>query len=394
MKVPLFSPLAQNEPLAEELQKAFQNVLKSGYFILGPEVAGMEREAAAHLGADHAVGVSSGTDALLIALMALGVGAGDEVIVPSFTFFATAGVVKRLGAKPVFADVCPACYQIQPADVQRLISDKTKAIIPVHLFGHTADVDGIRQVVDGRPISIVEDVAQSMGAVTGGRFAGTIGELGCFSFFPTKNLGGFGDGGLVTTQDAELAEKIRRLRNHGMHPKYYHSEVGGNFRIDALQAALLRIKLPHLDQYLSARRFNAQRYLSELSQHPAVESAGYACGHDCACELEKNDAAILLPMTRCGQEPTWNQFTIRVRNGKRNALREFLLEHDIGAEIYYPVPLHRQECFAAYMPSEPLSHTELLCEEVLSLPVYPELKSGQLAYVIETIQGWLDQTTA
>jgi dTDP-4-amino-4,6-dideoxygalactose transaminase len=391
MTVPLFSPLAQNESLAAELQEKFEQVLASGYFILGPEVEAFESECAAYLGASHAIGVSSGTDALLIALMALDIGPGDEVIVPSFTFFATAGVVTRLGATPVFADVCPACYQIQPQEVSRLLSAKTRAVIPVHLFGHAADVVGIQQVVSGKDIAVVEDVAQSMGAQAGGRMAGTIGDVGCFSFFPTKNLGGFGDGGLVTTEDAALAEKVRRLRNHGMHPKYYHAEVGGNFRLDALQAALLRIKLPHLDGYLQRRQRNAEYYLSGLSalEGVAVNSTA-ACGPDCTCPREAGaDALIGLPMTRQGQQPAWNQFTIRVKNGKRDELREFLMEAGIGAEVYYPVPLHEQQCFATDRPEGELVNTKVLSEEVLSLPVYPELELSQIDEVIRKISDWL-----
>jgi len=386
MKVPLFSPLAQNEPLGTELQAKFQSVLESGYFILGPEVEGFEAEVAGYLGLEHAVGVSSGTDALLIALMALGIGAGDEVIVPSFTFFATAGVVQRVGAVPVFADVCPSCYQIRPEEVERLITEKTRAVIPVHLFGHAADVSLIQKVVAGKDIAVVE-----VGVKASGSYGGTIGDLGCFSFFPTKNLGGFGDGGLVSTRSAELAEKVRRLRNHGMHPKYYHAEAGGNFRLDALQAALLRIKLPYLSSYLAARQQNAEYYLAELCKHERIEMNDDDC-----CQGEDNDyvdpdAAILLPMTAAEQQPTWNQFTVRVRGGKRDALREYLMEHGVGAEVYYPVALHQQACFSAHKSQEPLSNTELLCEEVLSLPVYPELDSHQMDHVIETVLGWVDR---
>ncbi len=391
MKVPLFSPLAQNQSLATELQSTFQSVLESGYFILGPEVEAFEAEVAAYLGAAHAVGVSSGTDALLVALMALDIGPGDEVIVPSFTFFATAGAVQRVGATPVFADVCPACYQIQPAIVERLMTEKTRAVIPVHLFGHAAEVQKIAAVVAGRNIAVVEDVAQAMGAKVAGAYAGTVGTFGCFSFFPTKNLGGFGDGGMVTTQDAALAEQVRRLRNHGMYPKYYHHEVGGNFRIDALQSALLRKKLPHLDEYLQLRKQNAERYLVGLSSldRVAVNQAAN-CGCDCACVASAAEgAALLLPMVRPDQEQTWNQFTVRVMGGKRDALLEYLQAHGIGAEVYYPVALHQQQCFAAYRPVAPLPHTEQLCQEVLSLPVYPELQPEQIDYVIDKITDWL-----
>ncbi|MEM6883775.1 MAG: DegT/DnrJ/EryC1/StrS family aminotransferase [Verrucomicrobiota bacterium] len=389
MKVPLFSPIAQNDPLATELQAKFKAVLESGYFILGPEVEGFESEAADYLGAEHAIGVSSGTDALLIALMALGIGPGDEVIVPSFTFFATAGVVQRVGATPVFADVCLSCYQLKPEEVERRITEKTKAVIPVHLFGHAADLTEIQNVVSDKDIAMVEDVAQSMGVKVGGNYGGTMGDIGCFSFFPTKNLGGFGDGGLVTAQDVKLAEKLRRLRNHGMHPKYYHAEVGGNFRLDALQAALLRIKLPHLDIYLAGRQKNAEYYLEHLPYSDRVIINTGKCCHDAGSD-NGSQAAILLPLVASGQVPTWNQFTIRVRGGKRDALREYLMEHGVGAEVYYPVPLHQQECFTEYLPKGALPNTELLCDEVLSLPVYPELHTDQLDHVIQTIHNWVN----
>ncbi|MEM1158620.1 MAG: DegT/DnrJ/EryC1/StrS family aminotransferase [Verrucomicrobiota bacterium] len=390
MKVPLFSPAVQNDLLAADLKAKFHEVLESGYFILGGEVESFEREAGEYLGAEYAIGVSSGTDALLVALMALGIGPGDEVIVPAFTFFATAGVVQRVGATPVFGDVCLSCYQIRPEEVERRISEKTKAVIPVHLFGHAADLTEIQKVLSGRKIAIIEDVAQSMGVQVSGRHGGTVGDLGCFSFFPTKNLGGFGDGGMVTTQNADLAEKVRRLRNHGMHPKYYHAEVGGNFRLDALQAALLRIKLPHLDAYVAARQSNAEYYMERLPQAERIMvNSGQCCHDDGSDSAEQVD--ILLPLVASGQVPTWNQFTVRVQHGKRDALHRHLIEHGVGAEVYYPVPLHQQQCFAAYRQEGALLCTELLCSEVLSLPIYPELEPAQLDYVIETVHAWVKQ---
>ena len=390
MKVPLFSPREQNAALADELKQRFGNVLDSGTFILGNEVEAFEHEVADYLHVNHAVGVSSGTDALLIALMAAGIGSGDEVVVPSFTFFATAGAVQRLGARPVFADVCPACYQMMPDEVERSISERTRAIIPVHLFGQAAPANDIVSLAQKRGIQVIEDVAQAMGAKIGSLYAGVWGNFGCFSFFPTKNLGGFGDGGAVTTNDAQLADQLRRLRNHGMHPKYYHSAVGGNFRLDAIQAALLRVKLPQLDDYLSLRKGHADRYRRRLGEHSQIVTDGIACG-SCSCRKARSAEGIIsLPVVRDGQEPTWNQFTIRVHQGRRDALKQYLSDQGVASEIYYPVPLHMQECFRGDQEALSLPHTEQLCSEVLSLPVYPELKEAQIDFVIDTILAWVD----
>ena len=316
---------------------------------------------AAYCGAEHAVGCASGSDALLLALMALGVGPGDEVIVPSFTFFATASAVWRLGAKPVFADIRPDTFNLDPADVLYKITTATKAIIPVHLFGQCAEMDEIRQIATAaRGIPIIEDACQAIGAEYRGRRAGSIGTTGCFSFYPTKNLGGFGDGGLITTNDAELAAKLRVLRDHGQQPRYYHHFVGLNSRLDALQAAVLSVKLPQLDEWAAARRAACGAVRDGVRQPRARRRR--------SSRRRRPTAA----------DHVWNQYTVRVTDGRRDALQKYLAERKIGSAIYYPVPLHLQKCFAAlgYEPGS-LPVTEQACREVLSLPVYPELTAAE-----------------
>ena len=280
MSVRLLDVNAQNLPLADELRSAFERVLTSGMFIMGPEVTAFEEESARAVEAKYAIAVSSGTDALLLALMAMEIGPGDEVLVPTFTFFATAGCVSRTGATPVFVDVCPICFNLDAADARAKITPRTRAIIPVHLFGQCADMDSINALAREHNLRVIEDAAQSMGARYRGRSCGTIGDAGVFSFFPSKNLGGFGDAGMLVTNDHEFAARARRLRNHGMEPKYFHHEIGGNFRIDALQAALLRVKLPHLPAYSAARAANAVFYRGALGALPGVVSADAA---DCRC---------------------------------------------------------------------------------------------------------------
>lgn len=389
MDVPLFSPLAQNRALADEFLEAFSRISESGQFILGREVECFEREVAEWHGMSGAVGVSSGTDALLVALMAEGIGPGDEVIVPSFTFFGTAGVVARLGATPVFVDVCPDCFLLQPDTVARAVTRRTRAVIPVHLFGQACDVPGIREALGGNTAVVIEDAAQAMGARWGQQRVGGLGDWGAFSFFPTKNLGGFGDGGMVLTSDPGRAETARWLRNHGMHPRYVHEQVGGNFRLDALQAALLRVKLPEVEGYLRRRQENVNYYLEGLGDHHLVRPGSSA---SCAClECGQDDyrGRILLPRLQRGQTPAWNQFTIRIRDGRRDELKKHLAEQGIGSEIYYPLPLHQQPCFKLFNNGAPLPHTETLCTEVLSLPVYPELLPDQMDHVIRAINEWL-----
>ncbi|MFL3666946.1 MAG: DegT/DnrJ/EryC1/StrS family aminotransferase, partial [Verrucomicrobiota bacterium] len=313
ISVPLLDLSAQNQQLAAELKAAFARVLDSSQFILGPEVAGFESVAAESVGAKHAIGVSSGTDALLLSLMTLGIGPGDEVLCPSFTFFATAGAIARIGATPVFVDSVDTDFNIDLVDAERRVTGKTKAIIPVHLFGQSADMGAVQRLAKAHRLAVLEDAAQSMGTTFGGQKVGTMGELGAFSFFPSKNLGGFGDGGMITTNDADLAKRARILRVHGGEPRYYHKVIGGNFRMDPLHAALLGIKLSYFPGYLAKRRANAAQYLERLAQ----------CGHVA-------EGRMVLPTEIVGRSHTWNQFTLRVLNGKRDALQSHLAANNIG----------------------------------------------------------------
>ena len=367
--VPLLDLNQQNQPLAAELKDTFARVLDSSQFILGPEVTEFERQVAAGVGATHAIGVSSGTDALLLSLMALDIGPGDQVLCPSFTFFATAGSVSRTGATPVFVDSLDDDFNLDLEDAARRVTDKTKAIIPVHLFGQAADMDAVQRLASAHDLMVLEDAAQSMGTQFGEKKAGTMGDLCAFSFFPSKNLGGFGDGGMITTNDDALAERVRILRVHGGAPKYYHKAIGGNFRLDPLQAALLRAKLGHLPVYIAKRRANAATYLERLAESTPVR-----------------EGRLLLPSEISGRTHTWNQFTLRVTNGKRDALMEHLAANQIGSAIYYPVPLHRQECFSNLAGVEArLPICEKMADEVLSIPIYPELSTEQIDHVINTI---------
>ncbi len=368
MPVPLLDLNRQNLALHAELTAAFERVLASGHFIMGPEVEALEKECAAFLGVKHAITVSSGTDAILVALMALGIGPGDEVLCPAFTFFATAGCIARVGATPVFADVDPVTFNLDPADAAKRITPRTKAIIPVHLFGQSAEMAKLMVLAHEHRLAVIEDAAQSLGARYRERCCGTIGDVGTFSFFPSKNLGGFGDGGLVATNRDDLAEKIRLLRTHGAKPKYYHKVVGGNFRLDALQCALLRVKLPHLPAYIAARQRNAAAYTEQLSALPGVAQAGTPTAAT---------ARLVLPVEQHPCTHIWNQFTLRVPGaGRRDALKQHLTAAGIGTEIYYPLPLHRQECFAHLSPVV-LPVAEQLASEVLSLPIFPELQNEQ-----------------
>jgi len=384
MPVPLLDVNAQNHPLEQELSGAFARVLHSGRFILGEEVDAFEAECAAFIGAEHAVSMSSGTDALLAALMVSGIGPGDEVLCPAFTFFASAGSIARTGAIPVFCDVCPITFNLDPASALERLTPRTKAIMPVHLFGQAADMDAIRAFALEHHLKIIEDVAQSIGATYHGMGCGTLGDSGCFSFFPSKNLGGFGDGGLVTTRDAELAERLRRIRNHGMHPRYYHASVGANFRMDALQCALLRVKLRHLGDYTSGRAANANYYMDRMSKLPGIVQAG-------ASDIATT-ARIILPSAGAHGRHVWNQFTLRVAGeGRRDALKGHLAAHGIGCEIYYPVALHQQQCFQL-LPDHAIRAcpvSESLTREVLSIPVYAELTRTQLDEVVSVIADWL-----
>jgi dTDP-4-amino-4,6-dideoxygalactose transaminase len=363
--VPLLDLQAQYRPIRDEILRAITRVCDDQRFIMGPEVDALERELAEMLGASHAVAVSSGTDALLAALMAFGIGPGDEVITPTYSFFATAGCVARVGATPVFADIDPVTFNVDPAAIERALTPRTRAILPVHLYGLCAAMDPILAIARRAGVPVIEDAAQAIGATTNGRQAGTMGAVGCFSFFPSKNLGAFGDGGLITTNDAALAAELRLLRNHGMEPKYYHSKIGGNFRLDALQAAVLRVKAPHLAGWTAARRRNADRYRALCIE--------YGLG-----------SAVELPIEPDGDFHIYNQFVIRAAD--RDALRAHLASRRVATEIYYPVPFHRQACFAA--PGRtwpPFPVADRAAATSLALPIYGELTIDQQRHVVASI---------
>jgi dTDP-4-amino-4,6-dideoxygalactose transaminase len=387
MNVNLLDLKPQNAALEPELQEAFMRVLRSGHFILGPEVERFERALADFTGAKHALGVSSGTDAILLALMALEIGPGDEVLCPSFTFFATAGGVARVGAKPVFVDSCPICFNLDLRDAARRVTPRTKAILPVHLFGQTADMDGVLALAREHGLRVIEDAAQAMGATYRGKQAGTMGDFGTFSFFPTKNLGALGDAGAVVTNDPALFQRAKILRMHGMEPKYFHQVVGGNFRLDALQAALLSVKLPHFNGYTAARRRNAALYTDRLSSIPGVEIAQAADGGCAHGGSANSNARLILPAAYPHNGHIWNQYTLRViGSGRRDALRAHLTSRGVGSEIYYPLPLHEQACFASlgHRPDDfPWAHR--LAGEVMSLPIYPEIPAEQIEQVCAVI---------
>jgi len=370
--VPLLELRRQYAELRDEIRAAIDRVCDGQGFILGPEVTAFEWEVADLCDVRHGIGVSSGTDALLVALMAAGVGAGDEVITTSYSFFATAGVIARLGAVPVFVDIDPASFNIDPVAATAAIGERTRAIVPVHLFGRTAESDPFLAEARRRGIAVVEDAAQSLGArEADGTPARLRGDSGCFSFFPSKNLGGFGDGGMVVTDDDELAASLRQLRAHGARRKYHHDRVGGNFRLDALQAAVLRVKLPHLDRWVDARCRNAARYRALFAD------AGLG-------------DVITLPGDTRGH--SYNQFVIRAE--RRDELQAHLGEHGIGTAIYYPVPLHLQECFQGLGYAEgDLPESEAAAKESLAIPIYPELEEAQQAYVVDRIAEFCEART-
>ena len=370
MKVPLLDLGRQYEKLQEEIEDALIGVARSGRYVLGPEVEALEGELADYLGAKHTLGVSSGSDALIVALTALGVGPGDEVITTPYSFFATAGAIVRLGARPVFVDIEADSYNLDPEKLESAMTSKTKAVLPVHLYGRLADMDAILEVSGGREVPVVEDAAQAIGAKNGeDRAAGTLGALGCFSFFPSKNLGAFGDGGLVAANDSELYEKCRILRGHGAKPKYYHALVGGNFRLDPIQAAVLRVKLPHLDGWSAARKENADRYRLLFAENSSAM-----------------EGRVFLPKEGSGRH-IYNQFVIRAE--RRNELKASLARRGIGTEIYYPLPLHMQECFKSLGHGEgDFPESEKAAMESLALPIFPELKDEEAAYVVESIAAF------
>lgn len=357
MRVPLLDLKAQYALIRNDIRAAVDGVFESQQFILGPTVEALEKRLAQYCGAKHAVGMASGSDALLASLMALGIGAGDEVICPTFSFFATAGAIARTGAKPVFLDVESQGLNLDVRRLEAAMTPRTKAIVPVHLFGQLAEMEPLLEIARARKLAVVEDAAQAIGARRNGKPAGAWGDLACFSFFPSKNLGGAGDGGLVVTDRDDLAAKLRILRDHGQHPRYHHSVVGGNFRLDALQAAVLSAKLPYLEKWHAGRRTNAERYGRLLAGTP-----------------------VKTPVVLPGNESIFHQYTIRAP--RRDDLQKFLTDAGVGTAIYYPVPLHLQECFAnlGYVPGA-LPVSEQAAHEVLSLPIYPELTGEQIDYV-------------
>jgi dTDP-4-amino-4,6-dideoxygalactose transaminase len=387
MQVPLLDLKGQYAPLRAKIEQAIREVCDEQRFVLGPRVAELEESVAEYCGTKHALGVSSGTDALLLALMALEIGPGDEVITSPFTFFATAGVIARLGARPFFCDIDPATFNLDPAAVRAAIEERCeprgdrlvnratggtlKALMPVHLYGQTADLDAFMKIARAHRLAIVEDAAQAIGAaLPDGRRAGSVGDVGCLSYFPTKNLGAFGDAGMCVSNDAALHERMRILRVHGGEPKYYHAFIGGNFRLDELQAAVLVIKLKHLDDWTRARQRNADHY-------------------DALLREAKLGDAVQVPARVPGARHIFNQYVIRARH--RDELRAHLAARGVGTEIYYPVPLHAQQCFAylGHVP-EDFPEAQQAAEEVLALPIYPELTAEQREYVVLQIVDFSD----
>ncbi len=375
--VQLLNLKAQYATIRDEVRAAIDRVLESQVFILGPEVAALEQEVAAYSQCAYGVGVSSGTDALLVSLMAIGIKPGDEVITTPFTFFATAGAIARLGATPVFVDIDPHTYNIDPAGIAVAISERTRAIIPVHLYGQCADMDPIMAIARETNLFVIEDAAQAIGAEYKGRRAGSIGHLGCLSFFPSKNLGGIGDGGMVVTNDPDLADRVKLLRTHGYRPKYYNKVVGGNFRLDPIQAAVLRVKLQYLDSWTEGRQRNANTYRRSLRE------AGVALSDWDGGPLTERSGLVLPFDARYGRH-VYNQFVIRT--GQRDALMAHLKDRKIGSEIYYPVPLHLQECFSSlgYRRGN-FRWSERAAAETLALPIFPELTTPMIDEVVTAL---------
>lgn len=366
-QIPMLDPSPEVESLWDELNDAIHRVLRSGRFILGPEVAAFEKEVASYLGTRHAIGVNSGTDALVIGLRALGVGPGDEVITTPFTFFATSEAVNQVGATPVFVDIDPATYNLDPALIEARITDRTKAILPVHLFGHSADMGAILELAGQHGLLVLEDVAQAFGGDYHGRKLGTVGQIGAYSFFPSKNLGAYGDGGLITTDDDGLAEQSRMLRAHGSRRKYYNETFGYNSRLAELQAAMLRVKLPHIDVANAGRRQVAQRYAAGLADLPGVS----------------------VPVELDYSEHVYHQYTIRISGGRRDAVSNRLNQAGIQTMIYYPVPLHRLPVYTGLGENFPVC--ERAAEEVLSLPMWPTLPEDAQERIIEEVTAALEQ---
>ena len=364
---PLLDVGRGNAPLKAEIMESISEIYDSGWFVGGPHVKQLEESVAQATGAKFAVGCASGSDALLVALLTLGIGKGDRVICPSFTFFATASAITRLGAEPVFIDIDPVTFNLDIQKVEQAITPKTKAIIPVHLFGQCADMTGIMELAEKYNLKVVEDCAQSIGATHQGQGSGSFGDVGCFSFYPTKNLGGMGDGGMLTTNDQETADRLRLFANHGMKPRYFHQVIGVNSRLDAIQAAILNVKMKHLNSYASRRQENAANYQRLMQQHGISDM-------------------VSAPSSTEGNDHVWNQFTIRITGGQRDAVRAQLAEKNVGSEIYYPIPLHEQACFK-YLGYDKgsLPVTEQAAAEVLSLPIFPELTLAEQEYAVESL---------
>ncbi len=361
MKVPLLDLAAQFREVEAEVRAAIDRVLESQTYILGPEVAALEGELAALSGVEHGIGVGSGSDAIVATLMALGIGPGDEVIVPTFTFFATAGCVARVGARPVFVDIEPDTYNIDPNAAAAAVTERTRAIIPVHLYGQCADMDRIMALARQHHLAVIEDAAQAIAAVYRGRPAGSFGTAGTLSFYPTKNLSAIGEAGMVVTSDDDLARKLRHIRDHGQSPRYYYHCIGGNFRLDGIQGAVLQVKLRRLTQWTQARRRHAARYAEQLE-----------------------GTSVTLPITHEACEHVYHQYTIR--SPRRDALQAHLAEANVSSGVYYPLPLHLQPCFSHLNGQEgacPVA--ERAAKEVLSLPIFPEMTEQQQQHVIETI---------
>jgi dTDP-4-amino-4,6-dideoxygalactose transaminase len=366
--VPMLDLAAQYAPIRDEIREVVEEVFDSCRFIGGPHVVGLESELSSYVGAAHGVGVSSGTDALLVAFMALGIGPGDEVVTTPYTFFATVGCIARLGAIPRFVDIDPVTYNIDPNAIEAAITDKTKAIVPVHLFGQCAEMGPINAIAKKHGLPVVEDAAQAIGAKDAdGRMAGNLGDIACFSFYPSKNLGAAGDGGMITTSDADLSHTMAIMRNHGMEPAYHHEILGGNFRLDAIQAAVLRIKLRRLDDWAAARRANAADYRRRF------DDSGL-------------DGIVRLPFERPGVHHIYNQFVVRIPDGKRDSLREHLKTAGIGCDVYYPKPAHMQPCFAdlGYKTGE-FPESEQAALQTIALPIFGELTDEQKEAVVDAV---------
>jgi dTDP-4-amino-4,6-dideoxygalactose transaminase len=368
--VPLLDVKRQYDDLGAEFRAAIDRVCRSGRFVGGPDCEALEQEIATYCQARHAIGCASGSDAILLALMALDIGPGDEVILPSYTFFATASAVWRVGAKIVFCDIDPTTFNLDAEKFEPLITPATKAIIPVHLFGECVEMKAIEKVAWARGLAIIEDAAQAIGAEYAGRRAGSLGDIGCFSFYPTKNLGACGDGGMLTTGREDLAQRLRLFATHGMSPRYYHQVVGINSRLDTIQAAILRVKLPHLDRWTEMREANADHYESLFQDY-------------------RLDRILQLPRRVGRNRHVWNQYVIRVPDGRRDALRQRLTDAQVGTEIYYPVPLHLQECFRSlgHGPKD-FPESERAAQETLALPIYPELTGHEQRQVVEAVHSF------